>query len=486
MNGFFLSAGKSIEFGDQEAAWCIDFKDITNLKDVVCIIVNHQRQLVFTNLAYKKVLGVEPHRVLGRTITEIEPESRCDLVLKTGKPLLLHPCNIHSLNNMRVIGNIIPWVKNNKVIGSFAAFIPVERFSPKELSIFHTQKASKVIDRASPLDSGKISLPSGKQIIGKNPLWVKVLEISTKASATDCNVLLIGESGTGKEVMAEFIHYAGLRKNGPLVQVNCAAIPEDLLESELFGYTSGAFTGASRHGKAGKFEQANGGTLFLDEIGDMSLSMQAKLLRAIEEKKVDRLGGTGSVPVDVRIIAATNQDLHQMVEEKKFRKDLFYRLHVFPIHIPPLRRRKEDIPLLIEHFASKLCSQEIPQPLYTREAYNYLINYSWPGNVRELQNVIQYALLLNDYSTISTNYLPVEPTGRELANTKLNDIDLPNTVQIKLEKPLTVMQQELEKKALTMALQTCNFNKSKASALLGITRRTLYLKMKDYHLHNQK
>lgn len=477
MNEPFLFAGDGIELSSEGITWRVNFEDISALKDVVCVIVDHQRRIIFTNQAYRDVLKVEPRRVLGRKITEIEPESRCDLVLRTQRPLLLHPCNVRSLN-LKVIGNVIPLMKADEVVGSLAAFVPVERFMFDKLSLFHPRKVAKVVKRVPNPSTKEVLLPSGKQIVEGSSCFAKVLETAAKASATDCSVLLMGESGVGKEIIAEFIHYTSPRKNGPLVKVNCAAIPESLLESELFGYNSGAFTGASRTGKPGKFEQASRGTLFLDEVGDMSLSMQAKLLRAIEEKKIDRLGGTNPISVDVRIIAATNQELRQLVKEKKFREDLFFRLYVFPVQIPPLRRRKEDIPLLAEHFAHELCPQGVPQPLFTEEALGYLVNYAWPGNIRELQNLIQYALITNGYSTISVQHLPPELTcGEQDEISRLDDM-----VQVEMEKPLVAMQQELEKKALIMALQTCNFNKSKASALLGITRRTLYLKMKKYHL----
>lgn len=308
-----------------------------------------------------------------------------------------------------------------------------------------------------------------KNIIGKSRPIRHVVETIKKVSSSNSTVLTIGESGTGKEMVADAIHYSSRRYAKPYVKINCAAFPENLLESELFGYEKGAFTGADRQ-KIGKFEVAHGGTLFLDEIGDMPLAMQAKLLRVLEGGAFERLGGNDLIKADVRFIAATNQDLEKMIEEKCFRSDLFYRLNTVVINVPSLLERKEDIPLLIEHFLEKFSTQMSKKaPRLVDETVDLMMSYPWPGNVRELANAIERATIFCEDGIIRPSDLP--PNVRE------GHVGL-SPAHTSGEHTL----EALEKRHITDTLRRTKGNKNEAARLLGIHRETLYKKIKKFNI----
>ncbi|OQX59371.1 hypothetical protein B5M50_03080, partial [candidate division KSB1 bacterium 4484_219] len=294
----------------------------------------------------------------------------------------------------------------------------------------------------------------------------EVFRLVEKVCTEDTTVLIRGESGTGKELIAIAIHQNSPRVNKPFVAVNCAAIPENLLESELFGYEKGAFTGADKR-KLGRFELAGEGTIFLDEIGDFSPALQAKLLRVLQTRQIERLGGTESIPIKARVIAATHQNLEELLKQGSFREDLYYRINVFPIFLPPLRERTEDIPALVEHFLKKYGK---PQTQITPEALKILTKYPWPGNVRELENVIERAIILSEGDKIRPEDLP--PHLQQHKSTS-QPIEL-------LEKGLSL--REMEKQLLRQALEKAAGNKSQAAKLLGITRRKLYSMMERLKL----
>lgn len=295
-------------------------------------------------------------------------------------------------------------------------------------------------------------------MIGKSGVMQEVYKLVEKVAPSDATVLIRGESGTGKELVAQAIHQLGSRSNKPFVTINCAALPETLLESELFGYEKGAFTGADKR-KPGLFETAEDGTVFLDEIGEMTTTTQVKLLRAIQNHQVTHLGGVTPITIHARTIAATNRDLEEAIKSGKFREDLYYRINVFPIHLPPLRKRREDIPELVEHFIRKFAGKDHPiEPL----AMEQLMLYSWPGNVRELENVMERSLIMAGSRPITMEDLPPQFHVR----TKLpTQFDIPES-GINLE--------EMEKKLVHRAIEKAKGNKSKAAKLLGITRRKLY------------
>ncbi|NIQ39065.1 MAG: response regulator [Proteobacteria bacterium] len=323
---------------------------------------------------------------------------------------------------------------------------------------------------------GKVGL---RNIIGKSKAVHEVFEIVETVVDNDVTVLITGESGTGKELIAEAIHYNSPRRAHPMVKLNCAAIPETLLESELFGYERGAFTGATKR-KLGKFEMAHGGTLLLDEIGDLSLATQSKLLRVLQEQEFERVGGVEPIRVDVRIIAATNRDLRQRVQEGKFREDLFFRLKVLPIHIAPLRERREDIPLLVEHFL-KIFQTRYEKRIekISEEAMDLLVSYSWPGNVRELENAIQRAVVLSGDSVVQEWNLPPEIQGRE-ERTFGGTIRLDSGLS--LGEKVESLTREMEKRLIVEALDKASGKREKAARLLNLSIKTLYNKMKKYDL----
>jgi DNA-binding NtrC family response regulator len=307
-------------------------------------------------------------------------------------------------------------------------------------------------------------------IVGGSEKIREVIALAGRVAPSDATVLVTGESGTGKELLARGIHYSSGRAEGPFVAVNCAAIPENLIESELFGHMKGSFTGAVRD-KEGKFELADGGTLFLDEIGDLRIDLQAKILRALQERSVDRVGGVKKVDLDVRVIAATNRDLERDIREGNFREDLYYRLSVVILHMPPLRERKDDIPLLAEHFLKKF-SPKGPNVTLAPDAFALLISYGWPGNVRELENVMERASILKRGDTITTVDLP-EKLSRRAAGAAGILLNLPDD-GLSLE--------ELEKDLIIKALDKHKGNQTRAAEYLRITRPTLIYRMEKYGL----
>jgi DNA-binding NtrC family response regulator len=310
-------------------------------------------------------------------------------------------------------------------------------------------------------------------IIGKNEKMQELGEMVHKVAKSDASVLLQGESGTGKELFARAIHNLSLRQDGPYITINCAAIPGELLENELFGSEKGAFTGAHAR-KMGKFEIANGGTIFLDEIGDMDIALQAKLLRVLQQKNFERLGGNKTVDVDVRVIAASNMDLPELIRQKKFREDLYYRLSVFPLNIPALKERPDDVPLLAEAFIDKYC-REMGKPLkdLTKDALGLLQKYHWPGNVRELENTIERAIILAEGKKITPEHLAVRLR-------RTNEIQLRDGAGLK--EIGAYAQATAERGAIIRILKEVRGNKRKAAKVLKIDYTTLFDKLKKYDI----
>lgn len=348
-------------------------------------------------------------------------------------------------------------------------------FDVEELKI-QIRKALDIREMSDTIDylTEELRNKTGKRIIGESKELKNVLNIVNKVAPSKATVLITGESGTGKELIANATHFNSDRAKKPYIKVNCGALPENLLESELFGHEKGAFTGAINK-KLGRFERADGGTIFLDEIGEIDLNVQVKLLRILQEREMERVGGTETIKVDVRIIAATNKDLFKMVEEGKFREDLYYRLNVIPIEIPPLRERKDDIKLLIDYFLDKY-SKELGKKEFkiTDEALDTLKDYEWRGNIRELENVIERLVILSENNLISKEKLP-----KEILNIRdeLNEFKLPSS-GINLE--------EVEKNLINQALKMTNFNQTKSAKLLGITRHALIYRIEKYNIDIKK
>jgi two-component system nitrogen regulation response regulator GlnG len=330
-----------------------------------------------------------------------------------------------------------------------------------------------------------------KTIIGNSSAMREVYKTIGKVAPSDITILVQGESGTGKELIARAIHFNSKRLGKPFVALNCAAIPKDLLESELFGFEKGAFTGATER-KLGKFEQANNGTIFLDEIGDMPLDLQAKILRVLQEKEITRTGGNQAIPVDVRILAATNQNLEEIVRQKAFREDLYYRLNVVPIQLVPLRERKEDIPPLVEYFLHKTCMElEIPPKQCDAAAVRLLTTYSWPGNVRELENTIKRAVILSSDPLLTPVDFPSLRVERGAEPLMDEGLSLEGIVEMKLRSCFTDMErmesgdiynmvlEQVERPLIRFVLEKTRGNQVRAADVLGINRNTLRKKIQD-------
>lgn len=403
------------------------------------------------NREAKKLLGIQASDVLGRHFeVAIGHQPAVNEVLRNGKPLNDIEVTVEVRGTRGAYcASVLPILdRDNKVQGAVLSMKPMERIR-------------SLVNRMG----GAEAVFTFKDIIGNTSAIRKCIEKARQAAASTANILLLGESGTGKELFAQAIHNAS-SPSGPFVAVNCAAIPRSLIESELFGYEGGAFTGAERRGRPGKLELANGGTLFLDEIGDMPLEVQPVLLRVLEEKKVLRLGGSRYIPVDFRVIAATNQDLLQMVREKRFRHDLYFRLAAFCIRIPPLRERKEDIILLAQHFANIIGQRMgLPPVEVSDEAQVKLASYSWPGNVRELENAMVYAL-----SSARDGIVKAEDLPDEIQNPLIGGLSSENEL---------VCLEEVEKQAIIRTLKQTGSTRI-AAQVLGIGRTTLYRKLKRY------
>jgi DNA-binding NtrC family response regulator len=344
-------------------------------------------------------------------------------------------------------------------------------FTPEELRLIVKRALEKrTLSLENKYLKEKLNVKNqSEQIIGKSEPMQRIYEMVRKIAPTDSTALVTGESGTGKELIAKAIHAHSLRKDNEFVAVDCGALVETLLESELFGHVKGSFTGATQT-KHGSLELANGGTFFFDEVSNLSLNMQSKLLRVIQEREIKPVGSEKKIPIDIRIITATNQDLRDAINKKTFREDLFYRLSVFPIRLPPLRERKDDIPLLVEHFIEKHNKKKKKGAItVAEETMGLILKYPWPGNVRELENVMERALILTDDSVIVPGNLPsyIREQGRYKGDTSSL-------------RPVTL--KAMEKQHIEYVLGKTNWNKSKAARLLDIDRKTLHQKINIYSL----
>lgn len=444
-------------------------KILENSHDMICFLDEHGN-VNYINPAYKKHFPNHSKNLIGKHILNASPNGYRAKVFNDKKSLT----NVfHTKEGLDVISNVDPIFIDGEFKGVISSTKPVNeikqllgklRKSEEELN-YYKEEFLKQLSHNS----------SFKDIIGSSSTLKDILYICEKASQSTSTALIRGESGTGKELIAKAIHNNSSRKNNPFVRVNCAAIPENLLESELFGFEKGAFTGAIKS-KPGKFAIADSGTIFLDEIGDMPLSMQVKLLRVLQEREIESLGGLSPQKIDVRVIAATNRNLEEMMKKDEFREDLYYRLNVLSINLPPLRDRKEDIPLLVEHFIDKLNSKLNKDILgIESEALLPLQEYSWPGNIRELENIIERSMNLCDEDYIAIKDLPSYLQNIKPISNKSFEVDEENILPF----------EEYEKQIITMAMKKYkSFNK--AGKALGLTHRTISLKCKKYNIDINK
>lgn len=440
------------------------------------IVIGPDTRILYVNPAYTRILGVRAEKILGRLLSEVEPAARILDVVRTGKPVVNEYVTIQSLG-IEVVVNITPVFKGSALQGAVSIFRNVTDVMRLNEALERMKGLARYLQEEL---EKKDHLPGAfHDLVGKNPRFCKALHRAALVARTEATVLIRGESGVGKELLARAIHLSSHRKGKPFVAVNCAAVPEALLESELFGYEEGAFTGARRSGKIGKLELAHEGTLFLDEVGDMSLAMQAKLLRALQQKEIERIGGSKGIPVDIRVIAATNKDLESMIKSGSFREDLYYRLSVVPIFLPPLRERKDDLVLLANCFLDEFSRQYHKNLTLSEEAVAALYQYNWPGNVRELRNAIEHGVVLCTGDTILRSHLPRHVTfsggGSDIVPGDLFAQGL----------SLEELLKKVEKQALLQALELCGQNRTRAMRMLGLSRSTFYSKLAEHGLRGK-
>lgn len=438
------------------------------------VVADTEGRIVYVNPAYTREVNLKFENVVGKNIYDIAPESIILKVLESNRPEIEVQSTIQGLG-IDIIVSSTPIYKEGSLAGAVSVFKNVTAI--KKLSE-ELEKMTGYKDYLQEQLYLRKKLPEEFDgIIGNNSKFKGMLMKAINAAHSDITVLIRGETGTGKDLMANAIHELSKRKNNPFIEINCAAIPENLLESELFGYDYGAFTGAKRGGKPGKFELADTGTLFLNEIGDMSLHLQSKLLKVLQEKEIERIGGTKSVGVDVRIIAATNQSLEKEIQNNNFRKDLFYRLNVFSIDAIPLRERKDDIPVLSYHFLERFVEREKKACKLSRSVLNSFMDYDWPGNVRELMNIMESAIVSCNTKVIGMKHLPGYFTA--IASTKT-----PYSTDACESLRLDYNLMKTEKECIIKALKESTYNKSKAIKALKISRSNFYEKLRKYNIES--
>jgi transcriptional regulator with PAS, ATPase and Fis domain len=432
------------------------------------IVCDSDSKILYINKFYADLLQTPREKAVGQHIKNFFPASRLPGVLETGEMELGRKCSLRA--DIALLVNRIPVKIGNKTVGVVLQTVFKDYAEINELMARLSLLQREVNYYKRGLDSVLSAAFDFDAIIGKNAQLLEAKHMAEKYAKTDGAVLVQGPTGSGKELFAHAIHLASDRRKGAFVCVNCAAIPRDLLESELFGYEEGAFTGARKKGKAGRIELANRGTLFLDEIGDLPLNAQAKLLRVLESGRFERLGALKPVQVDFRLVAATNRDLKSMIQRNEFRADLFYRLNTMSVNIPPLSERTEDIPELARHFFAVL---EKPHLKISEPAMQVMKSYAWPGNIRELRNVIERAVSLVEADAIDVDQLPEE-------------VRLPKTGQMKMsdfpDGTLAGEMAAVEKAILERALIRSQNKMVKAAKLLGISRSTLYEKCRRYEI----
>jgi len=462
-------------------------EQIINLLAERVVIIDDNGMILYINEGYCQFIGKTMEKAIGQPVQDVIENSRMHRVVKTGKAEL---AAVQKINGSEMIANRFPIFEDGKVVGAVGN---VMFRNPEEWRMYRTKIQNLVEELNYYQAKAQRDLRSKysfEDLMGSSPIFLEAKTLAQRVSGSNSSVLLIGESGTGKELFAHAIHHNSTRASAPFVAINCSSIPEHLLESELFGYEEGAFTGAKKGGKKGQFELASKGTLFLDEIGDMPLSMQSKLLRVLQEKEVVRVGGYKSISVDVRIIAATHRDLEKMVEKGEFRQDLYYRLNVIKIDIPPLRERKEDIPPIARRLLKKLEARFYRNSIeLSAEVKERLMQHSWPGNIRELENVLERSINVLDGKTIKVSDLPLylrdfEPKDGSAIHSSSEGIS-PNLVsasELSFIQPLKETLAQVEKQAIEHALAVTKGNKLEAARLLEISKTSFYDKYKLYNI----
>ena len=453
---FLISKNKNIKF----------FDILDNIEEAV-IVIDTGGRIFYLNSRYSEILNIPQRKIIGKYIQDIEKDTELVKVLKSQKPFEKEKTYIKTLKKYVSI-KLFPLFNEGRFEGAYSIFKDITEITELNDEV---KRISDVAEGFSKQIKEQQELKH-PNIVGKSPEFIKLLSRALAAAKTDAVILIQGENGSGKEVLTNFIYKNSLRQNKPFITVNCAAIPENLIESELFGYEEGTFTGAVKGGKLGKFQLAEGGTIFLDEIGDTPLAMQAKLLRVLQEGEIEKIGSSKNISINVRIIAATNQNLEELIEKKLFRRDLYYRLNVITLTIPSLRERKHDIILLANFFLEKFNKKYSKNLIFSPEVYSFFYNYNWPGNVRELKNSVEYAVVLCGTPVIRLKDISI--TSTENKNFLCDSED--NIPEYTSLKDALI---QYEYKIFSDALRKCNNNRTKAMELLNLSRRTFYRKLKE-------
>lgn len=432
------------------------------------VVVDHQGKIMYMNKNYCDFLEVNREEVIGTHVTKVIENTRMHIVVQTGEEEIGSP---HYIKGNYMIANRIPIYSDHTIVGAVGAVIFKDT---KALNKMNSHIKSLMSQLQTYIEDWQENNGAKYTLNDIKTVSKQVLELKEKVkniASGDISVLIRGESGTGKELFAHSIHQLSERSQNPFIKINCGAIPEHLLESELFGYEEGAFTGAKKGGKKGKFVLAHGGTIFLDEVGDMPLNMQVKLLRVLQEKEVEPVGAVKPIPVDVRVIAATNRPLEQMIEESRFREDLFYRINVIPFRIPPLRERPEDIGPLTQFFIEKVSKRTGKRiTAIDDEVMNIFNQHQWPGNLRELENVVEAAIHLTSGEKIEIRSLP--------------DYLVDDPKLLIGQKTLKEILEDTEKRVLEKTLQKYSDDKQLAAKALGISKSSMYEKLKKLKLES--
>jgi PAS domain S-box-containing protein len=464
----FYEAIKLATLRRKEREEYIRLETIFNSLTEGLIVIDHLERITLLNHAAEKILRINAHEALGQPVSQLLPPMKMAEVLRSGKYL---EDEFQTIGDVNVVATHIPIILEEGILGVASTFRKTSEI----------QKIDRKI-RKKMMSRGFIARYGIDHFSAYSPTMKRMIQQAKRFAETDSTVLITGETGTGKEILAQSIHRLSPRVRGPFVAINCSVFPETLLESELFGYEEGAFTGAKVGGKAGLFELAHGGTLFLDEIGTMPINLQSKLLRVLQEREVMRLGGERLMPIDVRIISATNKDLENAVRQGSFREDLYFRLNVLLMRMPSLRERKEDIPdltsTLISYYSKKYGRQEVQ---LSNRMINKLRHYCWAGNVRELENIIERLVLLYDGGERIDSLLDGLLDHRICCHRQIEGDGSEKASRNKRKGPMDTIK-ERERKRMINSLEDCNFNKSKAASMLGMSRSTFYRKLKVLHL----
>jgi transcriptional regulator with PAS, ATPase and Fis domain len=457
-------------------------EEIINLAGERIVVVDREGIILYINGAYCEFLGTTVEEAIGKPAQDVIENSRMHIVAKTGQKEL---AAVQPINGSEMIANRYPLIIDGELVGAVGTVM----FRNPEDWLLYKDKIQHLVEEVNYYKTKAEKNSKSKyyfsNLIGNSPSFSAIKKLAERVSSSQSAVLLLGESGTGKELFASAIHNNSMRADYPFVPINCASIPEHLLESELFGYDDGAFTGAKKGGKKGHFQRANRGTIFLDEIGDMPLAMQSKLLRVLQEREILPVGGQKSIAVDVRIIAATHRNLEEMVEEGTFRQDLYYRLNVIKIEIPPLRERNGDVELIAYNLLEKLERKFFRKGInLSAKVVERLNQHKWPGNIRELENVLERSINVLDGDTIEVVHLPLYLRDDETGSItkKLNEKESVNVAQRHIESLKETLAQA-EKQAILNALSISNGNKLEAARLLEVGKTKFYEKCKIYSIN---